>query len=109
MRKIIGTGGVREMTDRLDLLVERLGAAPTDRSLDQLEADVVRGVRRFRGRASESTTLGPVRFASVGLALVIGVTAGGLTALTATAAPSRSDGLSEGMRLAPSSLLDSSQ
>jgi hypothetical protein len=50
--------------------------------------------------------LAPVRAASVGLALAVGVTAGGMAAATTLAEPHRFDTFSSSAHLAPSTLLE---
>ena len=94
------------MSDRLDELVDRLMGSPTDRVLDGLEADIGRRIRVNRHEAKAATILAPVRFASIGLALAMGLTAGGVTGAAAITGP-RSPGLfSVGADLAPSTLLE---
>ena len=97
------------MSDQLDSLVERLAAAPTDRSLDHFEADVGRGVARWRARAQTARTLAPVRIASIGLALAMGVTVGGVTAAASIAVPRAQGVFSTATDLAPSTLLEGQQ
>jgi hypothetical protein len=94
------------MSDRLDELVDRLAGSPTDRVLEGLEAEVGRRIRVSRQEARTTTILAPVRVASIGLALAMGITAGGLTAAGAMAGP-RSPGVFSGTTdLAPSTLLE---
>ncbi|HEX7760081.1 MAG TPA: hypothetical protein VF459_11290 [Caulobacteraceae bacterium] len=102
------------MTDRLDFLLGKLAAAPADRSLDQFEVEVGRGVIRHRRQASTARALSPVRYAAVGLALVMGLAGGGMTAAMGLstgnlAAPRHAGVLSGGTELAPSSLLEGSR
>jgi hypothetical protein len=94
------------MGDRLDDLLDRLAAAPIDRGLDGLEADVRRAIRRRRGEVRTTALLAPVRIASIGLALAMGVTAGGLTAAAAMAGPRPTGAFSGATELAPSTLLE---
>ena len=94
------------MSDRLDDLLDRLAAAPMDRGLDGLEADVGRAIRRRRGETRTTLMLAPVRIASVGLALAMGVTAGGVTAAAAMAGPRPAGAFSGAADLAPSTLLE---
>jgi hypothetical protein len=96
--------GLLTMDDRLNPLIERLAAAPTDHSLTHFEAEVARGVAGQRAQARAATALAPVRAATIGLALVTGVAVGGLTAASSVAAP-RDAGLFAA-DLAPSTLLD---
>ena len=94
------------MSDRLDELIDRLAATPTDRSLDGLEADVGRGIRQHRSEARATTLLATVRIATVGIALAMGITTGGVTAATAMAGPRASGVFSGAANLAPSTLLE---
>jgi hypothetical protein len=94
------------MSDRLDDLVGRLSATPIDRGLDRLEADVGRAIQRRRGEVHTTALLAPVRIASIGLALAMGVTAGGVTAAAAIAGPRTSGVFSGAADLAPSTLLE---
>ncbi|HEY5410059.1 MAG TPA: hypothetical protein VIJ94_04965 [Caulobacteraceae bacterium] len=97
------------MNDRLDQLVEQLAASPTDRSLDDLQAQVSRGVAKRTVRLRTAAALAPVRVASIGLALAIGVAAGGLAAASSAAAPKPSGAFTVAAALAPSTLLDRGQ
>ena len=90
------------MNDRLDHLLERLAATPTDCPLDAFEAGVSRGIVQRRSQARTAMALAPVRFASIGLALAMGVTVGGLTVATAR----QPAGFSSAVDLAPSTLLE---
>jgi hypothetical protein len=92
------------MDKRLDQLFEQLAAAPADRSLDFLDFEVGRAIGRRRGEARIASALAPVRVASVGLALAMGVTVGGVTAIVAPLQPAS---FSMAANLAPSTLLDS--
>jgi hypothetical protein len=94
------------MSDRLDELIDRLAAGPTDRSLHRLEADVGRGIRRRRSEARATTLLASVRIASVGIALAMGITTGGVTAAAVLAGPRASGIFSGAANLAPSTLLE---
>ncbi len=97
------------MSERLDDLLGRLAAAPIDRRLDGLEADVGRAIRRRRADARTRTSLAPVRIASIGLALAMGITAGGVTAAVAMAQPRPAGAFSGAADLAPSTLLEGRQ
>ena len=94
------------MNERLDRLVDRLAASPPDRSLDHFEAQVTWGIARRRARARAASALAPVRAASIGLALAMGVTVGGFTAAELIVAPRASGAFSAAADLAPSTLLD---
>lgn len=94
------------MSDRLDDLLGKLAAAPIDRGLEGLEADVGRAIRRRRGDLHTTALLAPVRIASIGLALAMGITAGGVTAAAAMAGQRPSGVFSGAANLAPSTLLE---
>ena len=94
------------MTDRLDQLMASLAAAPTDHALDGFDARVARGVAAYRQEARTAASLAPARLASVGLALAIGITAGGVTAASAISPPKQFNSFALHPDLAPSTLLD---
>jgi hypothetical protein len=96
------------MSERLDHLVERLAVSPTDRSLENFDADVSRGVSRWRAQAQTAGALAPVRVASISLALAMGVAVGGVTAAASIAVP-RTSAVLSGANLAPSTLLEGGQ
>ncbi len=91
------------MTNDLDHLLDRLAHETPDASLVGLEDEVLRGVAR---RREEARAMTPVRAASVGLALAVGVAAGGMAAATTGAAAQRLDTFSSSAHLAPSTLLE---
>ncbi|MDB5467006.1 MAG: hypothetical protein JWQ46_1768 [Phenylobacterium sp.] len=94
------------MRDDLDQLMAHLAASGPDRSLEGFEDAVLRGVARRREELRAGKALSPYRAASVGLALAIGVTAGGVAAAT-TFGPSRPvSPFSTAAHLAPSTLLE---
>lgn len=93
------------MSDRLDELVGRLAMMPPDRSLDGLELEVGRTMARRRAEARASHALTPIRLASVGLAMAMGVTAGGVAASAAIDTSAQGGGMMAGVELAPSTLL----
>ena len=97
------------MSERLDGLVARLAGAPTDRVLDDLEAEVSRGILLRRQDAVAVSALAPVRIASIGLALAMGVTAGGAVAAAAMTRPTPYETFSSSAHLAPSTLLEGRQ
>ena len=101
--------GLREgpaiMDKRLDQLLERLARTPADRSLDSLDIEVGRAIGRRRREVGTASALAPVRVASVGLALAMGVTVGGVIAATALVTPSEPGVFSLAASLAPSTLL----
>ncbi|MBT9470773.1 MAG: hypothetical protein IV099_06270 [Phenylobacterium sp.] len=90
------------MSERLDHLMERLAAAPADRPLDRLEAEISHGIGLRRAQARTAAALAPVGFASIALALATGVTVGGVTA----AIGASSSAFSASADLAPSTLLE---
>jgi len=92
------------MSDHLDDLIRRLDAAPTDRPLGRLEAELSRDIRLQRREARVAAALAPAGAAAVALALALGVAVGGVTA--AAGARSGMDGLTTAGRLAPSTLLE---
>jgi hypothetical protein len=91
---------------RLDRLVAKLAAAPTDHALEGFEAGVSRGVAARRAEARANAALAPVGLASIGLALAVGLAAGGVAATTLAAAPSRTETFLIASDLTPSALLD---
>lgn len=94
------------MTDSLDDWVTALAAAPADRSLDGLEAEVGREIVARRREARTVRALAPVRVATVGLALAVGVAAGGVAATTAVQAQHPTGPFAAATDLAPSTLLE---
>lgn len=94
------------MPNELDDLLNRLAHEAPDVSLDGLEDAVLRSVARRRDALRAAWALAPVRVASVGLALAVGVTAGGMAAATTLAQPHRLDTFSSSAHLAPSTLLE---
>lgn len=94
------------MDDRLDQLFERLAATPTDRSMDLLDLEIGRAIGRRRGETRTAAALAPVRMASVGMALAMGVTVGGVIAATAIGVPRQPGAFLLAGNLAPSALLE---
>jgi len=94
------------MPNELDDLLNRLSQQAPDASLDGLEDAVISGVARRRDALRAARALAPVRVASIGLALAVGVTAGGMAAATTLAEPHRFDTFSSSAHLAPSTLLE---
>jgi len=97
------------MSERLDELVARLAASPTDRSLDGLDAQIGHSIANRRREARTQAALAPVRVASIGLALAMGVTVGGALATSAIVAPHPYGTFSIAANLAPSTLLEGDQ
>jgi hypothetical protein len=94
------------MANDLDHMLAELARQPLDASLDGLEARVLAAVAVRREEARASRALTPIRAASVGMALALGVTAGGMAAATTLSEPHRLDTFSTGAHLAPSTLLE---
>ncbi len=94
------------MNERLDQLFAGLAGWPTDRDLGDFEVELIRGIRRLRVQNIAAATLAPIRFASVGLALAIGVTVGSVVAMENITAPPPLSPFSVAANLAPSSLLE---
>ena len=94
------------MSEGFDHLFARLAAAPVDGSLPGFEAEVGRAIRRRRAEERILAALGPVRFASIGLALAIGVTVGGVATKLSIGASRSTEFFSAASDLAPSTLLE---
>ena len=94
------------MTEKLDDWMADLSGAPTDRSLDRLEAQIVRDIANRRQDARTVRALAPVRLGAVGLALAVGVTAGGVAAMASIQAPRPLGVYAAATQLAPSTLLE---
>ncbi|MFI4964329.1 MAG: hypothetical protein ACHP9T_03080 [Caulobacterales bacterium] len=90
----------------MDELVGRLAGSATDHGLEGLEAEVGRRILLLRRQARTTTLLAPVRIASIGLALAMGTTVGGVTAAGALAGPRAPRVFSAAVELAPSTLLE---
>lgn len=97
------------MTLNIDELVQRLAVQPIDRSLDGLELEVSRDIARRRADLKTNAALAPVRLASIGLALAMGVTVGGLVAASTISTPQQFSTFSTMAHLAPSTLLEGGQ
>ncbi|MBL8772395.1 MAG: hypothetical protein JNK30_13520 [Phenylobacterium sp.] len=94
------------MANDLDHMLARLAQLTPAASLDGFEEGVLAGLARRREEARASRALTPIRAASVGMALALGVTAGGMAAATTLSEPHRFDTFSTGAHLAPSTLLE---
>lgn len=97
------------MTLNIDELVQRLAVQPIDRSLDGLELEVSRDIARRRADLKTNAALAPIRLASIGLALAMGVTVGGLVAASTISTPQQFSTFSTMAHLAPSTLLEGGQ
>lgn len=94
------------MSERLDELVGRLAGSPLDHPLDGFETEVGRSIARRRRDMKDVTLLAPVRVVSLGLALAMGVTAGGAAATATLLHPQPLSVFSSSAHLAPSNLLE---
>jgi hypothetical protein len=94
------------MSHELDNLLAGLAMSGPDRSLAGLEARVLNGIARRREAARANARLAPLRVASVGIAMALGVTAGGMAAATTVTQPRQVSTFSPGAHLAPSTLLE---
>lgn len=94
------------MPNELDDLLNRLARETPDASLVGFEEAVLSAVSRRRDALRDARALAPVRAASIGLALAVGVTAGGMAAAATLAEPHRFDTFSSSAHLAPSTLLE---
>ena len=94
------------MSHELDNLLAGLTASGPDRSLTGLEARVLQGIGRRREEERANAQLTPLRVASVGVAMVLGVTAGGMAAATTVTQPRQLSSFSADAHLAPSTLLE---
>jgi hypothetical protein len=94
------------MAQDLDQLLAGLAQAEPDRPLRGLEAHVLRGIARRREETRANATLAPLRVASVGIAVAIGVTAGGMVAARTAVEPRQLNTFSTDAQLAPSTLLE---
>lgn len=94
------------MSHDLDHLLTGLAQCGPDRSLAGLEASVLGGIGRRREAMRTSAALTPLRVASIGLAMAIGVTAGGMAAARAAVEPRQLSTFSADAHLAPSTLLE---
>jgi hypothetical protein len=94
------------MRDDMDHLLARLAARGPGGSLDGFEEDVLRGIARRREDMRTSRAMSSYRIVSVGLALAIGVTAGGMAAATTATQSRQVSPFSTAAHLAPSTLLE---
>ena len=94
------------MANDLDRMLARLAQQTPAASLDGFEDGVLAGLARRREEARASRALIPIRAASVGVALAVGITAGGMAAATTLSQPHRFDTFSTSAHLAPSTLLE---
>jgi hypothetical protein len=94
------------MTRHLDDWIATLAAAPADRPLEALDAEIGRDIAARRREARAVKALAPLRMATVAGALAIGVTAGGAVAMAGIGAPHPAGPFAAATQLAPSALLE---
>jgi len=94
------------MRNDLDHLMSRLAAARPDRPLDGFERVVLQDLAKRREDIQAARALTPVRVASIGMALAIGVTTGGMAAASTLSQPPQVSPFSTAAHLAPSTLLE---
>lgn len=94
------------MRDEIDHLMARLASAEPERSLEGFEQAVLNGVAHRREEVRTARALAPARVASVGVALAIGITTGGIAAATTVSQPRQVSPFSAAAHLAPSTLLE---
>lgn len=97
------------MRDDMDQLMARLAAGSPERSLDGFEQAVLRDLAQRREDIRATNALAPIRMAAVGMALAIGVTAGGVAAATNVGQPRQFSPFSTTAHLAPSTLLEGTE
>lgn len=97
------------MAHELDILLAGLAPSGPDRLLTGLEARVLDGIARRREEARANARLAPLRVASVGMAMALGVTAGGMAAATTMMQPRQLSTFSADAHLAPSTLLEAAR
>ncbi|ADU15443.1 hypothetical protein Astex_3834 (plasmid) [Asticcacaulis excentricus CB 48] len=94
------------MSSRLEKLITILNSGASADRLTGLETDVMQGINERRQEFRVISAVAPFGFASIGLAMAIGVFVGSLAAL-GSMEKSTGTPLNSGARLAPSSLLES--
>lgn len=94
------------MADDLDRMLARLSQEAGPRAPDGFETRVLAGVAARREALRAGRALGPAQFAAVGLALAVGVTAGGLAGVRTVAGSHGFETFSTATHLAPSTLLE---
>lgn len=94
------------MNEQLDEVVRRLAMAANDRDLNGLDVEIARSIRLRRRDTQAASALGSVRLASIGLALAMGATIGGVAASAAITTPQAYGTFSADAHLAPSTLLE---
>jgi hypothetical protein len=94
------------MNEHLNEAIRRLAMASNDRDLASLDVEIGRGIRLLRRDAQAASALGTVRLASIGLALAMGATIGGVAARAAITAPPAYGTFPADAHLAPSTILE---
>ena len=94
------------MRDEIDHLLAQFASAGPERSLEGFEQAVLSGISHLREDARTAKALAPARVASVGVALAIGITTGGIAAATTVSQPRQVSPFSAAAHLAPSTLLE---
>ena len=94
------------MRDVLYHLFSRFADGRPDRSLAGFEHAVLQGVARRREDIQAARAMAPVRVVSIGVALAIGVTTGGIAAASTLTQPPQVSPFSTAAHLAPSTLLE---
>lgn len=94
------------MSTDLDDWFAELAAAPADHGLDGLEAALGQDIAARRREARTVKAMGPIRMAAFGLALAVGVTAGGAAGLATLRTLPPAGAFAAATQLAPSTLLD---
>lgn len=97
------------MSHELDHLLAGLAASDPDQPLAQMDARVLESIALRREDTRANARLAPLRVVSVGLAVALGVTAGGMAAATTGAEPRQLSTFSADAHLAPSTLLEGGQ
>jgi predicted branched-subunit amino acid permease len=94
------------MSPDLDDWFAQLAAAPTDHGLDRLEAALGRDIAARRREARTVKAMAPIRVAAFGLALAVGVSAGGAAGLATLQTGPSAGAFAAATQFAPSTLLD---
>ena len=97
------------MSDDLDRWVAHLAAAPADRGLTGLEAQIGTAIRSRRAERQRARALAPVGVAAVCVGLAMGITAGSAAAMSVLLRPNPYAALANSAPLAPSTLLEASR
>ena len=93
------------MTDKLNDLLTRLAHQPLDRSLTRLELDVQRVLSERQHSPFAWAIFEPLQFATLSLALFIGITIGGINGAS-KATTTQASLMAPDMKLAVSTILE---